>query len=660
MGAAGQHTPLGADPADLRMALEMGHLATREESDLLVRLLTRVAADLDGPPPWRPADLDDLLQGRCDGLSTLRWLKQVRDRAQLLVPFDLHPVFDQLELDTLGRQDARGRVERTLATASDPIVRLDHRGRVDQVSPGLLALLGRAPELLGGHHLGELCTGQGEASLVFDGLQCAHRDGVWQGAITLPSPCGDPIPVTVRLERRDDDGGRLWAHLQDARSLRQRLTDRRVQLTRDPVTGLAKAPAVAAQLRAATHRHERTGERLGVVHVALDDLPRLRASLGPAAQDLVVHTVGRRLLSAFRQCDDLGYLGHGHFVALVERVCDPVALGQRLAEVHRLIGKTVRHGAWQFEPRISVGVAFLPDDATDKADVLHAARAACDAAQRDGGGRSHFASADVARRVERTRALREAAQRALAEGRVEVVLQPQVDLATGALVSAECLARWTDPELGAVSPQAFVPLFEAAGLAAQLGRHVVNQALAALAALDEAGLGVPQVSVNLTPSNLLDPDLLPALRDAADRAGVSLSRLEVEFPSQALDHPELPELLTRMAALRATGISISLDDAGLDCLRLAQLHEVPVDRMKIDGLHVAALRAGRPAQWAALDAMVTFARQTGLRLTAEGVEDPSTLQTLREHAFPTAQGYALARPRPLAAILADGWQVQAA
>jgi EAL domain-containing protein (putative c-di-GMP-specific phosphodiesterase class I) len=237
---------------------------------------------------------------------------------------------------------------------------------------------------------------------------------------------------------------------------------------------------------------------------------------------------------------------------------------------------------------------------------------------------------------------------ALNHGHVEVFVQPQARLATGATVSVEALARWHHPELGAVPPDEFIPVAERTGLVGPLTTQVLDQSLAAVAEWRRQGhdLGI---AVNLSTRSLHDSDLVHEVSRLLRRHDVPPTRLTLEVTeSSVMADPARATAVLHQ--LRDLGVRLSVDDFGTGYSSLSYLKRLPVHEVKIDRSFVTGL-AQQGEDVAIVRAIVDLGRHLGLDVVAEGVEDQQTWDLLASMGCDLVQGWHLARPMPAEALL---------
>jgi EAL domain-containing protein (putative c-di-GMP-specific phosphodiesterase class I) len=294
----------------------------------------------------------------------------------------------------------------------------------------------------------------------------------------------------------------------------------------------------------------------------------------------------------------------------------------------------------------SIGVALLPEHSPHAPGLLRRADVAMYEAK---GARTGVELYDATRDLHsRERLVLATELRAAVEaGNLEVHFQPKVEVGTGRVVGAEALVRWPHPERGLLYPDAFLPAAEQAGLMRPLTLVVLERALAACGRWTAAGreLGV---AVNLSASNLLDASLPDEVAARLDAHGVAPHQLTLEVTEGViLANPRRSGEV--LAAVRALGVAVSLDDFGTGHSSLSHVKRLPVDELKIDRAFVQDLTAD-PTDQAIVATVVRLAHSLGLTVTAEGVEEEAVLDVLRGEGCDQAQGWLFSRPLAEAAF----------
>jgi len=246
-------------------------------------------------------------------------------------------------------------------------------------------------------------------------------------------------------------------------------------------------------------------------------------------------------------------------------------------------------------------------------------------------------------------------RRAIAAGDVFNHYQPKVDLASGAVVGAEALVRWSHPQDGLVMPASFIAMAEECELITDMAKVVLKGALQQARRCHDAGQDL-DMAVNVSMANLSSLEFPDFVARQAVEAGVPLNRLMLELTeSQLMSDPRAQlDILTR---LRLKGVRLSIDDFGIGYSTLAQLRDVPFDELKIDRSFVHR-SAQDPSLRAILEASLGLARQLGLTTVGEGIEEREDWDFLRASGCDMAQGYFVAKPMPGEELVAwiSAWQ----
>jgi len=232
-------------------------------------------------------------------------------------------------------------------------------------------------------------------------------------------------------------------------------------------------------------------------------------------------------------------------------------------------------------------------------------------------------------------------RRAIDEDRLSLVYQPKVAMASRSVRSLEALVRWTHPELGAVSPAEFVPLAESTGGSRQLTNWVLGAAIRQMGEWRRQGLEL-DLAVNLSAPDILDPDLSDEILRLLRRHQVDSTSLLLEITESAVMRD--PQIAVRnMQWLRIAGIRFSIDDFGTGHSSLSQLSVLPVDELKIDR---SFMSPADPSAVTIVTSTIELGHSMGLKVVAEGVEDPAAWNLLRRLGCDFAQGYLISPPLP--------------
>jgi diguanylate cyclase (GGDEF)-like protein/PAS domain S-box-containing protein len=425
----------------------------------------------------------------------------------------------------------------------------------------------------------------------------------------------------------------------------------------DPLTGLANRTQLHEAIGRACRRAA-TPTRVAVLFLDLDDFKLVNDGLGHAAGDSVLSTVADRLRRATRGVDLVARLGGDEFGVLLDGLTGPGDVSHMLQRVQSALREPMDLEGRPFTTTASIGVAHW-DGAASATQLLHNADLAMYRAKAFGKAQHAVFDAQMQatarERLELARDLREAVR----TGGIHAAFQPIVDLATGRVLKAEALARWTHPTRGPISPGVFIPLAEETGVIDELGSAMLGHACrqlrawqhAAHAASGTAARGPIGVTVNVSGRQVDRGGLVAAVRAALAESGADPTGLTLELTeSVAMRDPE--RLLRVLDELAAEGVALAIDDFGTGYSSLSYLHRFPVDVLKIDRSFVAELDAmpARPQGATLVRTIVSVAAALGLQTVAEGVETTAQRDALLALGCDLGQGYLFGRPAPADAL----------
>jgi diguanylate cyclase (GGDEF)-like protein len=386
---------------------------------------------------------------------------------------------------------------------------------------------------------------------------------------------------------------------------------------------------------------------IGIVFLDLDRFTAVNDSVGHGAGDLVLAQTARRLRAAAPVHDTVARWGSDEFAVLVENA----GSAPEVAEIaRRLVGaiaaEPFRVAGQQVALTASAGVAITtrgaetPDHDGPAGLVLRNADVAMSRAREAGGGRvetyAEYMHADVVRRLEIVTSL----QRAINDGELTLHYQPVVDLATSRVIAAEALVRWWRGDV-VVPPREFLGAAEDSGLIVPLGEWVLREACAQGTIWRETSRDIG-ISVNLSARQLTAPGFTARVAGILAETGLPPAALTMEVNEQVLVADDGP-VVGQLAELHRMGVRLAIDDFGTGYASLAHLHQLPLDVIKIDPSFVAGL--GHDDTLTLLTrTVVQLGRELGLRVIAEGIEQPGQLSALREMGCHYGQGFLVGRP----------------
>ena len=417
----------------------------------------------------------------------------------------------------------------------------------------------------------------------------------------------------------------------------------------DALTGLPNRVLLEDRIKIALRLAARESTRVGIGFIDLDNFKNINDALGHKAGDQLLVAFSSALQAVLRSGDTLARWGGDEFVVLLPDMPGPEEIrhvAEKLAESSR---EPLRIGDHALPVTFSMGFTIFPDDGGEVEVLLSQADRAMFHAKSQGRNMVQF-YADMTRKGlgRKDLYIQTKLAAAINDGAIQTWFQPLVDARTRRAIGFEALARWHDPELGWVSPATFIPMAENLGLITELGDQVLTHALTLGRVLVDEGRDL-QLAVNMSRRQLFLANCVEHLLHETRLAGIDPGRIVLEITeSVAMSDVDFAE--ARLRALHDAGFKLAVDDFGVGYSSLSQLHEMPVDELKID---ISFTRRARDPQGVRLlQAIAGMGQALHLHLVAEGVEDAETAGILEKLGIHSFQGWHFGIPMPMAETLA--------
>jgi diguanylate cyclase (GGDEF)-like protein/PAS domain S-box-containing protein len=414
--------------------------------------------------------------------------------------------------------------------------------------------------------------------------------------------------------------------------------------TRDTLTELPNRALLQRRLRECLEdRHD--DAMLAVFFIDLDNFKEVNDSLGHAAGDALLKEIALRLRRCIRPEDTVGRLGGDEFVVVAECKRGEASAVRLAGKLCKALDKPVVIQGHEVRAGASIGISKFPQDGETSDVLLQNADTALYRAKATGGNCFRFYTPDMSTES-RMRMMRHAALRhALERNEFVVYYQPRVNLKTLRVTGVEALLRWTQPQLGAVSPSDFIPLAEESGLIDDITDWVLQRATAQVQEWT-VRYGRPfTISVNLSARQLRNKKILGSVAHALSQSGLRPRQLELELTESALME-DADAAATLLKELKSLGLRLSVDDFGTGYSSLAYLRRFPLDCLKLDRSFLLQNDADEVSPWKLAEAVINLAHTLDLSVVAEGVESKEHLAFLRTTFCDEIQGSCISDPLP--------------
>ena len=423
----------------------------------------------------------------------------------------------------------------------------------------------------------------------------------------------------------------------------------------DALTELPNRSLFEDRLPQALSLARRNEQMVAVMLLDLDRFKNINDTLGHSTGDLLLRGVAERLTGCLRASDTVArFAGDGFAVLLtqISRKQDARKIAKRTEKNALEIAQNILEAlkapfsvdGHELYPTASIGISVYPDDGADPQALLRNAGAALHAVKEQGGNGYQFYTENMNARAVEQLTLESGLRRALEREEFVLYYQPQVDIIGGQILAVEALIRWQSPELGFVSPGDFIPLAENNGLIVPIGEWTLRTACAQNRAWQEEGLPPLRMSVNLSPRQFEQPNLIDTVARVLEETGLGPQYLEFELTEGSIMRNAERAIIT-LRKLKEMQIQIAIDDFGSGYSSLSYLKRFPIDRLKIDQSFVRDATAD-PTDAAIIMAIITLAQNLRLKVIAEGVETDEQLRFLRLLRCDEMQGWLFSKAIP--------------
>jgi len=506
-------------------------------------------------------------------------------------------------------------------------------------------VIGKTPE-----HFSSGRHGQEFYQAMWDKLKTEHY---WNGEIWNRRKSGEVYPEQLAISTVLDAQGNpsnyigLFTDI-SVQKEQQRLLE--YNAFYDGLTGLPNRILLADHLQLEMSKSKREKKKLAIAFIDLDNFKEVNDDYGHEAGDQVLITVAERITSCLRAHETVARLGGDEFVAVITGLPTEQESLTVIKRILASVAAPIPYGDFALTVSASIGITFYPQALTNTGEQLmrQADQAMYHAKQ---AGRNRFQIFDEVfdhdlrvhnENLERIR-------KGLTDDEFELYYQPKVNMATGAILGIEALARWNHPERGLLPPSAFLPDIQGSVLEVSFGEWVIDQALADYERLRLNDMALT-ISINISARHLEKTDFVEYMRSRlGDCSGHQTCPLELEIlETTTLD--DLDRVCEIIRDCAKFGVRCSLDDFGTGYSSLTYLRKLPVETLKIDQSFVCGITE-HPNDVILLKSILDLARSIDRKVIAEGVETLEHGRILLEIGCIQGQGSAIARPMSFKALL---------
>ncbi len=437
----------------------------------------------------------------------------------------------------------------------------------------------------------------------------------------------------------------------------------------DLLTELPNRNLLQDRLQQAVALAQRQKHIVAVAFLDLDNFKFVNDSLGHQAGDEVLKLVAQRIRSCVRTTDTAARLSSDEFVLvlsgianeenipkvlqrIVEAISSRPQVTDTLQKVLSSVSRPIVMRNREMDITCSIGVSLYPHDGQDTETLLKNAEAAMHRAKELGRNNFQFYTAELNVRLGDRLALQTMLRRALDRDEFMLHYQPKIDIRSGRVSGAEALLRWNSPDRGMVPPIEFISTLEDSGLIIDVGRWIIEKAVAQHATWRAKDPQAPRIAVNISQIQLVQKNFVAMVEEIVKKHGRQDCGLDIEI-TESLVMKNVEENVMKLKAIQAMGVGIAIDDFGTGYSSFSHLATLPINALKIDRSFVINM-AHNPDHRTIVSTIISLAHLLKHKVVAEGIDAEEQVRLLREMGCDEIQGYIFSRPIPAEEF--DAWR----
>jgi len=417
----------------------------------------------------------------------------------------------------------------------------------------------------------------------------------------------------------------------------------------DMLTNIPNRTLFMDRLERSLFKSKKESLKGAVLYIDIDNFKSINDTLGHHNGDVLLQQIAKRISSIGREENMVARLSGDDFVILITAL---PAQGDQAKDKALLIAKSYKDQFLQpfiinnqeYHVNVSMGIAFYPNASESPFDILKRAETAMYHAKKLGRNRIELHQKDMDEEISVILDIENRLRAAIKNKEFELFYQPQVNIESNAIVSAEALIRWKQPDGSYIFPNQFIPIAEASGLILPMSDWILNTAIKQMLQWKQQDnpLNIDRVAINISAIHFAQVDFVEQIIKIIHKHKIDPKHIELEL-TESIALVNIEETIQKIEELKEIGISFALDDFGTGYSSLAYLKRLPIDYLKIDQSFITNMMHDKEDKLIT-ETIVSVAQSFQLKVIAEGVEDTEQLAHLKSIDCDIYQGYLRNRP----------------
>ncbi|MDG4811576.1 EAL domain-containing protein [Hydrogenovibrio sp. 3SP14C1] len=529
--------------------------------------------------------------------------------------------------------------------AGEGILVTDIHNRFVVVNKKFEEITGYRQEEVIGKNPSILSSGQ-QSILFYQAMwQELNDKDTWQGEVLNRKKDGTIYPEWLTINAVKDKEGRLLHYVGLMNDLsQQKATEQEINRLSfyDILTGLPNVSLFKNRLQQSIQMSVHESNQVALLIVDIARFKMINDAIGYEHGDQLLKGVAQRLNQLLDAEDSVARLGADNFLILMESFHHKQDVSNFAEEIINTFLNPFEVEGHEHVLDIKIGIALSAEDGDSALDLMKSADEALFEAKKLPHNGYVYHSSELATTTSEYFFYEKALRQAIDNNELIAYYQPQIVFETNQVIGAEALVRWIHPEMGIISPVKFIGIAESTGLIIPLGREILFQACQQWLAWQKQGLSLERISVNVSTVQLMHQGFVQSVAQVLEETGLDPKYLELEVTESFLLQNE-QEGIAVLHALKALGISLSMDDFGTGFSSLSYLKKLPLDQLKIDQSFIRSLPHDKE-DLAIVDAIIAVGLAVNVEVIAEGVETEAQMKYLHNKGCQLGQGYGFSPP----------------
>jgi diguanylate cyclase (GGDEF)-like protein/PAS domain S-box-containing protein len=418
------------------------------------------------------------------------------------------------------------------------------------------------------------------------------------------------------------------------------------QLYHDALTSLPNRILFRDRTKFAISQANRNARKVAVMFLDMDRFKVVNDSLGHLAGDKLLQKISKRLLTCIRDSDTLARVGGDEFNLMLPDIGSRDDVTQLINKMSRALEQPFIIENNDVYVTFSIGTALYPENGNNSETLIKHADMAMYNIKGKGKNGHEFFSDHMQHLFQEHLSIENGIRKAIQENQFEVYFQPQYDVKLEKISGVEALIRWNHPDKGLITPNDFIPLAEETGLINDIGEWMLDASCHILQnwIKNNSVLSTITLAVNISSSQISTDNFVDFVLSTLNKYHLKAEQLELEITENTL-MKDMDLVVGKLQELSAHGVHFAVDDFGMGYSSLSYLQTLPLNNLKIDRSFIATIQSEDDTN-SIITAIVAMAKELGMNIVAEGVENEAQMNYVKAIGCPTVQGYWYGRPMP--------------